>query len=46
MCGCGVCRINGYIDHRLEDLTQRLYLQRLSHDRLEQSLIKPVTLRD
>lgn len=39
--------VNRYIDHRLEDLTQRLYLQRLSHDRLEQSLInKPVTLRD
>jgi len=42
-----VQEVNGYIDHRLEDLTQRLYLQRLSHDRLEQSLInKPVTLRD
>lgn len=39
--------VNEYIDHRLEDLTQRLYLLRLSHDRLEQSLLsKPVTLRD
>lgn len=39
--------LNGYLDHRLEEITHRLYLLRLSHDRLEQNLIsKPATLRD
>lgn len=36
-----------YADQQLEGLTRTLHMTRLSHDRLEQSVIsKPVTLRD
>lgn len=36
-----------YADQQLEGLTRALHITRLSHDRLEQSVIsKPVTLRD
>lgn len=36
-----------YADQQLEGLTRTLHITRLSHDRLEQSVIsKPVTLRD
>jgi len=39
--------INRYIEDRIERLTKRLYLLRLSHDRLEQDLLlRPTTLRD
>lgn len=38
---------NIYLNERLESLTRRHYLLRLSHERLEQDLlIKPLTLRD
>ncbi|MFZ5576360.1 MAG: PelD GGDEF domain-containing protein [Pseudomonadota bacterium] len=36
-----------FIDERLEQITRRFYLLRLSHERLEQSLLsRPVSLRD
>jgi hypothetical protein len=36
-----------YLQDRVERITKRLYLLRLSHDRLEQDLLsRPVTLRD
>ncbi len=39
--------INNYLEDRVERITKRLYLMRLSHDRLEQELLtRPVTLRD
>lgn len=39
--------LNGYLDERIEQLSRRHHLLRLSHERLEQNLIsKPVTLRD
>lgn len=39
--------INSYLEDRVERITKRLYLMRLSHDRLEQELLtRPVTLRD
>lgn len=38
---------NLYLNERLESLTRRHYLLRLSHERLEQDLlVKPLTLRD
>lgn len=38
---------NVYLNERLESLTRRHYLLRLSHERLEQDLlVKPLTLRD
>ena len=38
---------NIYLNERLESLTRRHYLLRLSHERLEQDLlVKPMTLRD
>lgn len=40
-------QISAYASQQLEALTRTLHLTRLSHDRLEQSVIsKPVTLRD
>lgn len=40
-------QLNGYIQKRLDGLNRAFYLLRISHDRLEQSLIsKPVTLRN
>ncbi len=42
-----VREVNGYLAQRLESLTRRHYLLKLSHERLEQDmLVKPVTLRD
>jgi hypothetical protein len=39
--------LNLYLDDRTSRITKRMYLLRLSHDRLEQDLIsKPATLRD
>ena len=39
--------INAYLEDRIERTTKRLYLLRLSHDRLEQDLLsRPTTLRD
>ena len=39
--------VNTYLDDRIERITKRLYLLRLSHDRLEQDLLsRPTTLRD
>ena len=39
--------LNVYLDERIERITQRLYLLRLSHDRLEQDFLsRPTTLRD
>lgn len=39
--------VNFYLDEHLKELTQYHYLLRLSHDRLEQSVIsRPATLRD
>ena len=39
--------INAYLEDRIERITKRLYLLRLSHDRLEQDLLsRPTTLRD
>ena len=39
--------INAYLEDRVERVTKRLYLLRLSHDRLEQDLLaRPATLRD
>lgn len=39
--------INVYLEDRIERITKRLYLLRLSHDRLEQDLLaRPTTLRD
>lgn len=39
--------LNSYLEDRVERITKRLYLLRLSHDRLEQELLsRPVTLRD
>ncbi|MGH8616903.1 MAG: PelD GGDEF domain-containing protein [Burkholderiales bacterium] len=39
--------LNLYLDDRMSRITKRLYLLRVSHDRLEQDLIsKPATLRD
>ena len=39
--------INAYLEDRIERVTKRLYLLRLSHDRLEQDLLaRPTTLRD
>ena len=38
---------NAYLEDRVERITKRLYLLRLSHDRLEQDLLsRPATLRD
>lgn len=38
---------NGYLNERLESLTRRHYLLKLSHERLEQDMLtKPMTLRD
>lgn len=42
-----VADVNGYLGERLDALTRRHYLLRLSHDRLEHELlVKPLTLRD
>ncbi len=42
-----VREVNLYLSERLESLTRRHYLLRLSHERLEQDLlVKPMTLRD
>ncbi len=39
--------VNAYLEDRIERVTKRLYLLRLSHDRLEQDLLaRPATLRD
>lgn len=39
--------MSGYLDERLERVTRRLFLLRLSHERLEQELLsQPTTLRD
>ncbi len=39
--------LNLYLEDRVERITKRLYLLRLSHDRLEQDLLtRPTTLRD
>jgi hypothetical protein len=39
--------LNRYLDDRVERVTRRLYLLRLSHDRLEQELLsRPTTMRD
>lgn len=38
---------NKYLDDRIDRITRRLYLLRLSHERLEQDLLsRPATLRD
>ena len=38
---------SAYLDERVERVTKRLYLLRLSHDRLEQDLLlRPTTMRD
>ena len=38
---------NSYLNERLESLTRRHYLLKLSHERLEQDMLtKPMTLRD
>jgi hypothetical protein len=40
-------QLNSYTQKRLDTLNRAFYLLRISHDRLEQSLIsKPITLRD
>lgn len=42
-----LAELNNYLEDRIERVTKRLYLMRLSHDRLEQDLLaRPVTLRD
>lgn len=42
-----VAEVNAYLGERLDSLTRRHYLLRLSHERLEQELlVKPMTLRD
>ena len=42
-----LAEINRYLEDRIERVTKRLYLMRLSHDRLEQDLLsRPTTLRD
>ena len=42
-----ISEINSYLEDRVERVTNRLYLLRLSHDRLEQDLLtRPTTLRD
>jgi len=42
-----VAEVNTYLGERLDSLTRRHYLLRLSHERLEQELlVKPMTLRD
>lgn len=42
-----VAEVNAYLNERLDSLTRRHYLLRLSHERLEQELlVKPMTLRD
>jgi hypothetical protein len=42
-----ISEINAYLEDRVERVTNRLYLLRLSHDRLEQDLLtRPTTLRD
>jgi len=42
-----LAEINSYLEDRIERVTKRLYLMRLSHDRLEQDLLsRPTTLRD
>jgi len=39
--------LNRYLEDRVERVTRRLYLLRLSHDRLEQELLsRPTTMRD
>jgi hypothetical protein len=39
--------VNGYLEERIERITKRLYLLRLSHERLEQDVLsRPSTLRD
>jgi polysaccharide biosynthesis protein PelD len=39
--------LNRYLEDRVERVTRRLYLLRLSHDRLEQELLsQPTTMRD
>ena len=39
--------VNFYLDDRIERITKRLYLLRLSHERLEQDMLsRPSTLRD
>jgi hypothetical protein len=39
--------LNRYLDGRIEQLAQKFYLLRISHDRLEQNLLsRPSTLRD
>jgi len=39
--------VNVYLEDRVERVTKRLYLARLSHERLEQDLLaRPTTLRD
>ena len=42
-----ITEVNAYLEDRIERVTKRLYLLRLSHDRLEQDLlVRPTTLRD
>ncbi len=42
-----VAEVNAYLGERLDSLTRRHYLLRLSHERLEQELlVKPMSLRD
>ena len=42
-----MAELNLYLEDRMERVTRRLYLLRLSHDRLEQDILsKPTTLRD
>lgn len=42
-----ITEVNAYLENRVERATRRLYLLRLSHERLEQDMLsRPATLRD